>query len=197
MIDPNNITKFDRTEEELEEFLLFSILVAGKNSNIQAKKLSDFLSMGSGEECKFPFTYLKLLDYLNSLEKEIKKYKFGQYSRILPCFREIVERFKDKLSTVTLEELLSVKGIGLKTAKLFLVHSRENYRGAVLDTHLMKYMRQMGYEDAPQATPPPKQYLIWEQKFLDLYDKHWQGMSVAEADLTIWKQMRDLKKETA
>lgn len=46
MIDPNNITKFYRTEAELEEFLLFCIIVAGKNSKIQAKKLAEFLEGG-------------------------------------------------------------------------------------------------------------------------------------------------------
>ena len=42
-IDPYNITKYDRTEEELQLFLLFCIVVAGKTAYIQAEKLEQFL----------------------------------------------------------------------------------------------------------------------------------------------------------
>jgi hypothetical protein len=44
MITPTTITNYNRTEEELEEFLLFSILVAGKGAEQQAKKLDAFLA---------------------------------------------------------------------------------------------------------------------------------------------------------
>jgi hypothetical protein len=32
MIDPLNVTNFERSQAELEEFLLFGLFVAGKNS---------------------------------------------------------------------------------------------------------------------------------------------------------------------
>jgi hypothetical protein len=38
-VDPYNITKYNRTEAELECFLLFCIVVAGKTAYIQARKL--------------------------------------------------------------------------------------------------------------------------------------------------------------
>ena len=41
MIDPYKITNYNRTESQLQEFLLFCILVAGKTAYIQAKKLED------------------------------------------------------------------------------------------------------------------------------------------------------------
>ncbi len=41
MIDPQNITNFNRDGEELEEFLLFGILVAGGKSSIAAKAVND------------------------------------------------------------------------------------------------------------------------------------------------------------
>ena len=44
MIDPAKITNFNRTQSQLEEFLLFCIVVAGKNSKVQAAKLGEFLS---------------------------------------------------------------------------------------------------------------------------------------------------------
>ena len=42
-IDPYNITNFNRTEGELQLFLLFCIVVAGKTAYIQAEKLEQFL----------------------------------------------------------------------------------------------------------------------------------------------------------
>ena len=43
MIDPYNITNYNRTEAELQELLMFCILVAGKTAYIQAGKLEQFL----------------------------------------------------------------------------------------------------------------------------------------------------------
>ena len=43
MINPYQITNYDRSSSELEEFLLFCIVVAGKTAYIQAQKLEDFL----------------------------------------------------------------------------------------------------------------------------------------------------------
>lgn len=42
MIDPNNVTNYERTQKELEEFILFAVLVANKNST-HAAKAPDFL----------------------------------------------------------------------------------------------------------------------------------------------------------
>lgn len=39
MIDPKNITNFDRTDNELEEFALFAIAVAGKSAKTIAPAL--------------------------------------------------------------------------------------------------------------------------------------------------------------
>ena len=42
-IDPYNITNFQRSDAELELFLLFCIVVAGKTAYIQSEKLDLFL----------------------------------------------------------------------------------------------------------------------------------------------------------
>lgn len=43
MIDPRKVTDFGRSNAKLEEFLLFSIVVAGKGAFQQAQKLEQFL----------------------------------------------------------------------------------------------------------------------------------------------------------
>ena len=43
MIDPNDITRFNRTEYELHELLAFSVLVAGKKASTVAPQLQQLL----------------------------------------------------------------------------------------------------------------------------------------------------------
>ena len=43
MINPAEVTNYNRTQSELQEFLLFCINVAGKKSSIEAPKLEVFI----------------------------------------------------------------------------------------------------------------------------------------------------------
>jgi thermostable 8-oxoguanine DNA glycosylase len=187
MINPNQITNYNRTESELEEFLMFAILVAGKTAKQQAKKLDEFLS--SKKVLKLPedTTPLEFLDCLircDMLSSLMMKHKLGQYKRLTFAFIGIL-KFKGNLKNVSVKELESVRGIGSKTARFFILHSRPNQKIAVLDTHILKYMYAQGY-DVPKATPPKHRYGIIEQQFLQIAED--QKMSVADLDLTIWKQ---------
>lgn len=183
MIVPEKITNYNRTEEELEEFLMFAILVAGKGAKQQARKLYEFLTHCMYEQIGKPFKHIEYLDKLNWLEIQMKQFKLGQYKRIGHAFREIL-KFKGKLKNVSVEELESIKGIGSKTARFFVLHSRPKVRHAVLDTHILKWMGSLGV-NVPKATPPKNKYKKLEEKFLALADE--RKMSVADLDLHIWK----------
>ena len=186
MINPTTITNFNRTEEELEEFLIFAILVAGKGAEQQAKKLDAFLNYHYPTNRRFknkPFEYIEWLLDWNMLDIIMKEFKLGQYNRIGHAFTEIV-KFKGRLKKITLEELESIKGIGSKTARFFLLHSRKDAQFAVLDTHILKWLREQGY-DAPKATPTKKKYAVLEKIFLT---EAWKReMLPADLDLMIWK----------
>ncbi len=183
MITPTTITNFNRTEEELEEFLMFAILVAGKGAEQQAKKLNAFLKRSMHENAGKPFQHIQhLLDW-GWLELRMREFKLGQYKRIGHAFTEIL-KFKGRLKNVTIEELESIKGIGSKTARFFILHSRPNQRVAVLDTHILKWMGALGI-NVPKATPPKKKYGELEEKFIALADE--RKMSIADLDLHIWK----------
>jgi thermostable 8-oxoguanine DNA glycosylase len=183
MITPTTITNFNRTEEELELFLMFSILVAGKNSEQQAKKLDEFLKRSMWDQIGKPFAHIEFLNKNGWLDIHMKEFKLGQYKRIGHAFTEIL-KFKGRLKDVTIEELESVKGIGSKTARFFVLHSRPDAKVAVLDTHILKWLREQGY-DAPKATPTKKKYGVLEKLFLT---EAWKReMSPADLDLTIWK----------
>jgi thermostable 8-oxoguanine DNA glycosylase len=72
-----------------------------------------------------------------------------------------------------------------------LLHSRKDYIGAVLDTHLLKFIRAQGYIDAPKSTPPPSKYAKWQKIFLDLCAKLFPDKTIAEVDLEIWKSFKN------
>lgn len=187
MIDPTKITNYNRTEAELEEFLLFCIMVAGKNAKQTAKKLDEFLFGTLGIISPFDWV-LSMVDIGKvsknfPLECAMKRHKLGQYKRLEKAFTGILQ-FKNRLKEVSVEELESVSGIGSKTSRFFILHSRPNQQLAVLDTHILKWMDAQGY-DVPKSTPPKGRYAIIEKQFLTECAK--AGKTPAELDLEIWK----------
>jgi endonuclease III len=126
MINPSQITNHSRTLSQLQEFWLFCILVAGKNADQTANKLSQFLS--KKDEDQTPFDYIA--DNFNSLHNILVANKVGQYGRIEFAFKQSLGL---DLECCTVEQLEAVYGVGPKTARFFLVHTRPNQRLAILD----------------------------------------------------------------
>lgn len=191
MIDPANITKFDRTEEELQEFLLFCVMVQGKKSDIQSVKLNHFLTWlahYTGE--RTPFDMVKIALGVEDdetgetlLVQALRKFGLGQYTRLCQALAEIVDL--PDLRTVTVETLVKCFAIGPKTARFFVVHSRPNQRYAILDTHVLKWLRSRGVP-TPKLTPQGDLYGHLEKIFLTFVLA--SGKSVAEFDLEIWRE---------
>jgi hypothetical protein len=188
MINPHTITNFNRTQEELEEFLLFAIMVAGKSSDQTAKKLEKFLLPARAQNLS-PFDWIQsLVDQAKPernyypLSFELMRNRVGQYIRIDGAFTGVLA-FKNRLDKVSLAELEGVFGVGPKTARFFLLHSRPNLKFGVLDTHILKWMSEQGYR-VPKSTPSGKRYLQLEKQFLDHAANI--GISIADLDLQIW-----------
>ncbi len=191
MIDPYNITNYNRSECQLQEFLLFCIVVAGKTAYIQAKKLEDFLNSVNQrlmlpEHC-LPFQSIKSADQHGILLEEIHKAKLGQYRKIYSGFKYISER-EYNLNRMTPDILEKIPGVGMKTSRFFLLHSDTFYKDkiAILDTHILKFIKENIDDRAPKSTPPISiTYRFWEDKFL-----HWcrlNNKDVADFDLEVWK----------
>ena len=88
---------------------------------------------------------------------------------------------------VTLEELMKVRGIGMKTARFFLSNTRKDFDEPMLDTHIMSWLRDQGYVNAPKSTPSNKKvYDYWADIFKDL--ARLRNKSVRELDIEIWKE---------
>lgn len=185
LIDPHSITDYDRSDEDLEAFWLFCVLVAGKNSRVQAQKLANFLKPAEVVGIS-PFRYIQLREH-KYLDDDIRAEKLGQYKRIHRCF---IESLTLDLRTCTVEDLESVYGVGPKTARFFLLHSRQDQRLAVIDTHILKWMREVLGIDAPKSTPTQlSKYHELEDQYLEYCDQH--GLSPAELDLQIWSDLNN------
>lgn len=180
MITPTSITKFDRTDGELELFWLFGLLVAGKNSDWAANKL---MSMFKGVESPFQF----LRTHEHSLHNYLVANKVGQYTRLERAFQQSLSL---DLRNATLEQLMSVFGVGPKTARFFLLHSRKDCQHIVLDTHVLRYLRERWkMENVPTSTPSEAEYGRIERIAVNLIRADFPKLSLAEADLLIWSKM--------
>lgn len=188
MIDPINITNFNLSKEQLEEQLLFWILAAGKNGVTSAKCLEKFLT-----KCKTftrkeltPFELIKTISKAD-LPNMMKNCGIGCYNNKSKSFIDLVNS-NLSLTTCTVEDLEKIRGIGPKTARCFLIHTREKCELAGLDTHILKFLKDNGVSNVPKSTPVGKNYLRLEQEFLKLVKK--SNMNVAEFDLMIWNKYR-------
>ena len=198
MIDPYKITNYNRNQYELEEFLLFCIVVAGKTAYIQAQKLNDFLVSVNTRLCMpeyiNPFQSLKSAEQHGILMEEIQKAKLGQYKKIYAGFKYISEHNLDLTKTTT-EQLELVPGIGMKSSRFFLLHSDETYKDniAILDTHILKFIKENIDNRAPKSTPTIRvTYKYWEDVFL--YWCELNNKNVADFDLEVWKSYARVSK---
>ncbi len=198
MIDPYNITNYKRSKNELEEFLLFCIVVAGKTAYIQARKLDEFLKSVNTRlmmpENINPFQTIKSAEQHGILFEEIKKAKLGQYKKIYSGFKYISEK-EYNLNKMTPEILEKIPGVGMKTSRFFLLHSDIFYTNkiAILDTHILKFIKENIDERAPKSTPViPLTYRFWEDMFLRWCSDNNKDM--AEFDLEVWKSYARVAK---
>lgn len=199
MIDPTKVTNFKRTPEELEEFLLFSIVVAGKGAFQQATKLQAFLGPWI-ERGYTPFGAIRTMDMDGSLVHFLKEVKMGQYNRVSSAFRAVAHffRYDDEsmryhpIFEIAVKHLEVFKGIGMKTARFFIMHSRPHQQLACLDTHILRWLGEKGHE-VPKTTPNGQKYLNLEKIFL-AYAKD-MNILPADLDLQIWNSVHPKKVE--
>lgn len=191
MIDPNNPYFYDAPESKLEEFFLFCVFVCNKNAIQTAAKLDKFFNFAARKEIygfipeENPFKYVHALILSGQLEDRLKEVKTGQYRRIVNALTKILE-FQKPLSEITFEELISINGIGMKTAAFFLTYTRKNFKMAILDTHLLAYLSKALTIEIPKSTPSkPKLYKKLSDDFLLLCKSC--DINPADADINIWK----------
>lgn len=181
MVDPNNITNYNMDDYELQEIILFWICVAGKTAKTIAKALDTFLKKIKikGE---YPFETIANIPE-KELALKLKNNGIGCFTLKARAMKEIAES-DFNLRNCTANDLEKIYGIGMKTSRCFLIHSREDVKYAGIDTHLLKFLRSKGH-DVPRSTPSKKQYLELEQLILDYAIA--ANKTMAEFDLDVWK----------
>lgn len=190
MIDPKKVTNYKRNEFQLQEWLLYCIMVAGKKSEIETKKLDAFFNDLDSRTGQSPFNFIrKLLKtssviWVDGLMEHLSKNKIAPYKQRYNSFVDVVTLLPDNLSKVTIDDLQKVRGISTKTSRFFLTHSREDFDEPVIDTHILKFLRDEGYE-VPESTPQnPKIYAVAANYFRDIAKL--RRKTVTELDLEIW-----------
>ena len=185
MIDPTKITDYNLSIPELEERILFWVAAAGKNGRVAAKSIDKLLSFINTNDSPFSkIRYIIENEGLISLKTLMKKCGIGCYNNKATTFRDLAYSGTD-LKNCSAEDLEKVKGIGMKTSRCFILHSRKGARYAGLDTHILKYLRIFNIEYVPKSTPSSKKlYLRLEKDFLILADLF--KMDPADLDLEIW-----------
>lgn len=188
MIDPSNITNYNLSGSELEEHLLFWICAAGKNGTTAARCLDKFLKSFRGLDT--PFNTVFRVHSLYGLPETLKSFGIGCYNHKARSFYEVSVaglRGELDLKTCTTDDLEKIYGIGMKTSRCFILHSRKDARVAGLDTHILKHLRACGVKDVPKTTPSSKkEYKRLENEFLKMVED--SGKSVAEYDLMVWNK---------
>lgn len=205
-VDPFNITKFSRTQAELEELLMFCTAVPGHNAKTTSECLDKFL-LGAENSGETPFDIVRfwtptpptqmrnesLIGYgirmawvWRRLMKKVRESGIGCATRVAKCWWELSYSKLD-LKTCSAEELEKIHGIGFKTSRFFILHSRKDQTDvAVLDVHVLRWLKEKGHK-VPEITPSSKsEYGKIEKIFLDYAKK--SGKTVAEFDLDIWKK---------
>lgn len=208
MIDPHNLHNEHRSDAELQEFFLFSIMAAFKDADREAAALDSFLSRHRAHEGEAPFDVLArifqaALPYGTPLADAFALEATGLQYQIEMAFRRtLMERDKGlDLRTATRRELMAIPKVGRKTASLFILHSRANERIAALDTYVMEYLRDLqrdlGFHPAvslPQQARDLQReapYLRAEGVFVAAADA--LNMKCWELDVAVWKTYRAIR----
>jgi thermostable 8-oxoguanine DNA glycosylase len=171
MVDPSNIVRYDQTDAELEELLIFCICVAGKKASTIAPRVHKLIhghKLGVGCFLKY----------------QLKTLGIGCHTVKARTIQDAFRAGLD-LRECSVSDLEAIYGIGPKTARAFIMWSRPNVQHACLDTHILKWLRDQGVEGVPKSTPTGKKYLTLEQTYLKMVP---EGKTAAEFDLEIWKE---------
>jgi hypothetical protein len=154
-VDPSAIPE-KMTRDQLEWWILFTIAVAGKSAKGTEIKMREFISqmpLGS------PFLRVKLMVETGTLNRNLRKVKIGKYKLLTKGFKAASKLDLDALETAdpqtALQTLSAIPGLGPKGSRMILMYAYPHHANSwvVLDVHILRWLREQGFE-APKQTPP-------------------------------------------
>lgn len=182
-VDSSKITEYNASNNKLEALIIFWILAAGKTAKGAERIL--------GELVKFPLSPFYQINHYKSPEElsiKLKELGCGCHGLKGKSIWSIANSGLD-LNSCTISDLELIPGIGKKTSRAFVVHSRKNAQHAIIDTHILKFLQSEKVKNVPKSTPgSKKEYERLEQEFLQICKN--RNRIPAEYDLEIWKSYR-------
>lgn len=196
--DPYKVTNFSFDDFDLELFAIFAIVVAAKNADVQSEKLDQFLSFEPN--AKSPLDAVEMMLKKGTFVSNMVKVKLGQYDRLAVSIPRLLDV---NLRTCTIADLENIHGIGRKTSRFFILHSRPAQRICALDTMLLCKAIDEGYPNCPTVTPSNYQeYEKISSFLLDVFDREANELGLshderyAHLDLKWWKHYRNIALST-
>ena len=188
--------KMKLSREKIEDQILFAIAVAGKNASTTRAALDRFYDFDPLYWNGSPFAYVRCLEAEWELLEALYESKIGMYTKLYHAFLDAIEL---DVFNLTVDRLEKVTGIGPKTSRFIMLYTNPEFKGAALDTHILKYLRALGY-NTPKTTPTGKRYQELEKVFLaraeelgltpqGLDDRVWRAYARMEGEKTLkeWK----------
>lgn len=163
------------TDAEMQARLIYSVFVAGKTA-----KFADTVTRRLIIPDQLPFDTIASYIQAGTLESVLRASRVGNYGKMTKCFPELI---KLNPRTCTVEELESIHGVGPKTARFFLLWTGRKIKCAALDTHVLKFLRDLGYK-VPKNTPSGMRYAVIEQLALAEADK--RNLTPNDFDWLVW-----------
>lgn len=167
------------TNDELWRRLVCALVVAGKSAGFAEKVIGRLFRTHHPLDC------IRLWRKVGCTTRRLEEARSGNYRKLTRAFHHLADHYID-LRTCTIEDLEAIPGCGPKTARFFLVWTRghEAPTCAVLDVHVMRWLRQRGHPAAPEHTPPRSKYPYWESVFIQ--EAVMTGKHPADLDKEIW-----------
>jgi len=185
-IDSSEITNYNASRGEIQALIIFWVLAAGKTAKGAERILSLLLPKKD-----LPFHQLEKYSQIK-LTKKLKELGCGCFNNKSRTIYELVHS-NINLFKCDISELENIFGIGRKTSRGFILHTRKNAQYAVLDVHILKFLNEKGMPSVPKSTPSGKfEYERLEKCFLSLCRK--QKIAPAKYDLQIWNSYSNPEK---
>lgn len=169
-----------------EAFFIFTLLVGGgRSARAMERKLEQILAhrtrWPTPRDLEPPSRMLRRWRKLDIIDMKLREIRTGQYARVGRALEWWLENGPDVTdrglrSPAPLE---AIPGIGPKSARFFLLYRREGVRVAVLDRHVLRFLRSIGVAGTPRG------YRELEGEVLKVADH--LGMSSMVLDDIIWR----------
>lgn len=172
--------------EQPEWALLYCAVVAGKSATFADGVVQRLAAELADYRTQSVFQALRWYRERLPLEELLRKVRSGNYSRLARTFGEVIDSDFD-LASVTSDQLQTLHGIGPKSAKFFILWTREgNQQHAALDVHVLRWLAAQGVANVPQSTPSAgPEYDRLEREFLRFAAVY--GATPRELDEAIWR----------